>query len=115
MFKSNSTLLKDIRDFLCNLEGKGEDCANPVHVTLCDPPNIMEVETSSLQGCWQDVTTKEKVSIEIVTNEDGTFKSYEIHQAGGTPTTATDLSGYEPCSCPPLKNTGLVTNLQDWN
>lgn len=60
-------------------------------------PPVMEIENATLQGCWQDANTGEKVSIEIIRNEDGSFNSYEIHSAGGSPITATDLADYEPC------------------
>ena len=77
------TLLQTIIDKLCCLIAK-------------DEPTVLEIESSSLQGCWQDASTGEQVSIEIVRNEDGSFKSYEIHTVAGI-VSATTLAGYEPC------------------
>ena len=67
-------------------------------------PTILEIESSTLQGCWQDASTGTKVSIEIVRNEDGSFKSYEIHTVAGI-VSATTLAGYEPCSDPKIQPT----------
>lgn len=98
------SLLRQIYNSLCCLNKKGVDCDSAVHVKLCETP-IMEIESATLQGCWEEVATGVKVSIEIIRNEDGTFNKYEIHKAGTTPIQVTTLANYIPCperTSPPL-------------
>ena len=68
-----------------------------IYDALCCLANQVTTETAVLQGCWQEVSTGDKVSIEVVRNEDGTFNTYEIHKAGGAPFPVASLADYVQC------------------
>lgn len=84
-------------------------------IESCEPALVLEVENTNLSGCWQDASTGEKVSITYHEDEQANFLSYKIHMGGGDPIDVSSLAGYEPCKCPPLNNSGLVTDITAFN
>lgn len=68
-------------------------CDNPIAVKVCETAGI---ETATLSGCWREKESLEKVSIEIIRDENGEFIHYEVHSVNGIEVVS-DLSLYEPC------------------